>query len=65
MLDVMNNHLKQLPWQLSQCLSLETLAFDGNEVIHIPRELVKLHNLVEFSASRNKLMNLPHGRDVF
>ncbi|XP_048583602.1 leucine-rich repeat-containing protein 28 [Nematostella vectensis] len=59
----MNNNLHQLPWQLSDCVRLETLLFDGNLVEWLPQQLTDLKGLKELSGSRNRLLSLPQDID--
>ena len=60
-LNVMNNMLEWLPWQLCHCKSLKILSFDGNYIEKIPHQLIQHQGLVEISASRNKLRSIPQG----
>ena len=61
-LNVMNNKLEWLPWQLCNCLSLKILSLDGNAVQKIPRQLMTHQGLAELYASGNKLCTLPQGK---
>ncbi|XP_068740356.1 leucine-rich repeat-containing protein 28-like isoform X4 [Montipora capricornis] len=62
-LNVMNNMLEWLPWQLCHCKSLKILSFDGNYIEKIPHQLIQHQGLVEISASRNKLRSIPQDVD--
>ena len=61
-LNVMNNKLEWLPWQLCKCSSLEILSFDGNAVQKIPRQLMRHQGLTELYASGNNISTLPQGK---
>ena len=64
-LNVMNNELEWLPWQLSNCSSLKILSFDGNAVQKIPCQLMRHQGLTEIYASGNNLSSLPQGIKIY
>ena len=57
----MNNEIEELPKEINGCISLTTLQVDGNHLNYIPREILDLEFLQDFSASRNNLKCLPLG----
>ena len=61
-LNVMNNKLEWLPWQLCKCVSLNILSFDGNAVQKIPRQLLSHKGPKELYASGNNISTLPQGK---
>ena len=63
-LNVINNKLEWLPWQLCNCASLNSLSFDGNAVHKIPRQLMRHQGLTDLYASGNKLSSLPQGNTI-
>jgi hypothetical protein len=58
-IDLDNNQLKSLPFQLFQLKSLKHLNVSGNKLAHLPEEVWEAPSLVELNASFNLLSSLP------
>ena len=57
-IDLSNEGLSEIPTDVFQLTSLESLNVSGNKLQHL-RGIDKLVSLREILASRNQLMNLP------
>jgi Leucine-rich repeat (LRR) protein len=58
-LSLKNDHLKQIPVELSKLKKLKTLDLSGNDFKTLPAEFIQLQNLEELYLNDEKNMNLP------
>ena len=58
-LNLMNDHLKEIPIAITKIKSLKTIDLSGNDFTNLPEEFSNLINLEEIYLNNEKNMNLP------
>ena len=58
-LDLSQNKLKEIPSEIANLITLESLVFSDNEITSLPDELSKLSKLKVINLQNNPLSNIP------